>query len=255
MRPGRESTSRPYPGASPVPVRYSLRLRLPLLMSVLLVVVVTTCLWAAYREVEATLVGTAGDRAKGAAAQVANLIGRSTQSGMDNLRRIAMDADVRRYLHTPTEDTRDVTRARLASLATSGAKRIELWDVAGSRVLEVSIPAAPVSDADSVELPKATGPPGLGLNPLQAVQNVVFTDSAAEVLPATAAADQTPPARLGYVVVRSTLSVNPPGALGRLVGEDAVIRDRKHGRWHMDRLVARRAGASCRSHPRWRRGI
>jgi hypothetical protein len=52
----------------------SLRLRLPLLISVLLVAVVTTFLWAAYREVEATLIHAGGERAKGAADQVAHLI-------------------------------------------------------------------------------------------------------------------------------------------------------------------------------------
>src|ERR1700730_8324783 len=100
-------SSRPRPGASPVPARHSLRVRLPLLVSVLLVAVVATFLAAAYREVEVTLVGAGGERARAAADQVANLIGRSTQAGMENLRGVAADADVRRYLQNPTDGTRE----------------------------------------------------------------------------------------------------------------------------------------------------
>jgi PAS domain S-box-containing protein len=203
--------------------RHSLRLRLPLLISALLVAVVTILLWGAYREVEATLVRAWGDRARGAADQVANLLARPTQAGLENLRRVAADAAVRRYLQDPTDGTREATRARLAPLATAGVRAIDLWNANGSRLLNISLPAT-VPGALPVVLPAAARPPAVGLNALQEKNNVVFTDSAAEVWGEPFSADQAvTSARLGYVVVRSTLSVNPPGALGRLVGVDAVI--------------------------------
>src|SRR5206468_6124876 len=66
--------SRRRSGDSPLSARYSIRVRLPLLISALLAGTVATFLWAAYREVEATLVRAGTDRAEGAAVQVANLL-------------------------------------------------------------------------------------------------------------------------------------------------------------------------------------
>ena len=204
--------------------RHSLRLRLPLLISTLLVVVVAAFLWATYREVEATLVGAGGDRAKGAADQVANLIGRGPQAGIENLRRVAADADLRRYLRNPTDATRDAALARLASLASASVRGIELWDAGGSRLLDVPIPVA-VSKATPVVLPKTTRPFATGVNALQAVDHVVFADSTAEIREeASSAGQSSTSAVLGYLVVRGTLSVNPPGILGHLVGGDAGIK-------------------------------
>jgi signal transduction histidine kinase/CheY-like chemotaxis protein len=199
----------------------SLRVRLPLVISLLLVAAVTTFLWAAYREVEATLARGGGDRARVAAAQVASLIGRSAQAGIESLRSVAAQRDIREFLRAPTDETRDAARARLAPLATGGVRRIELWSVAGSRVLDVSIPT-PASG--EVRLPEITAPPAVGFNKVQDVSNVVFADSSAEIVDEPSSAeDAKTSTRLGYVVVRSILSVSPPGLLGRLVGRDAVI--------------------------------
>ena len=218
------STARRRPDDSPPAARHSLRLRLPLLISALLVAVVAPFLWAAYRQVEATLVRAGGERARGAADQVANLVERSSRAGLEGLRRVAADPDVRRYVQNPTDAGRDAARARMASLAQGGVRRVELWSAAGSRLLDVSVPEATVPGVAPVVFPPSTRPPAVGFNALQAAGNAVFTDTAAEIWaeppPASQAAAS---ARLGHLVVRSTLSVNPPGALGRLVGGDAVI--------------------------------
>ena len=218
------STARRRPDDSPPNARHSLRLRLPLLISALLVAVVAPFLWAAYRQVEATLVRAGGERARGAADQVANLVERSSRAGLEGLRRVAADPDVRRYVQNPTDAGRDAARARMASLAQGGVRRVELWSAAGSRLLDVSVPEATVPGVAPVVFPPSTRPPAVGFNALQAAGNAVFTDTAAEIWaeppPASQAAAS---ARLGHLVVRSTLSVNPPGALGRLVGGDAVI--------------------------------
>jgi signal transduction histidine kinase len=205
----------------PLPASQSLRVRLPLLITALLVVVVSTFLWVAHREVEATLVRAGGQRATSAADQVASLIERSSMAGMDNLRRVVTDESIRRYLRHPTDDARDEALARLAPLAAAGARGIELWSAAGSRLLDVPIRTAP--GAAPVVLPPATYPQAAGFNTLHAVGDAVFTETVADIRDEPLPAGRAEAALLGYVVVRSTLSVTPAGALGRLVGADAVI--------------------------------
>jgi PAS domain S-box-containing protein len=203
--------------------RHSLRVRLPLLISTLLVVVATIFLWGAYREVEATLVRMGGERARGAADQVATLISRSSLSSMESLHRAAADADVARYLQNPTDDARDAARARLAPLATPGIRSIELWSAAGSPVLTVPIPAVDVRGAALIELPAMPRLPPSGFNNFQAANDLLFHDTATEVPGERRTGQPSMPDRLGYIVVRSTISETPPGALGRLIGVDAVI--------------------------------
>src|ERR1700704_5284579 len=120
-------TARSRSAASPILARHSPRVRLPLLISLLLVAVVATFLWAANREVEATLVRAGSNRAKGAADQVADLMARPAQVGIESLGRVAAGAAVRRYLLDPTDDTRDAARAQLIQLAATGRRRIQLW--------------------------------------------------------------------------------------------------------------------------------
>src|SRR5260221_14679354 len=97
-----------------MPPLQSLRLRLPLLITALLIVVVSTFLWVTYREGEVTLVRAGGGRATSAAGQVANLIERSARAAMENLRRAAAEPAVRQNLPNPRADTRDAARTRLA---------------------------------------------------------------------------------------------------------------------------------------------
>src|SRR5260221_9059674 len=204
-----------------MPPLQSLRLRLPLLITALLVVVVSTFLWVTYREVEATLVRAGGGRATRAAGQVANLIERASQAAMETLRGAAGEPAVRQYLQHPTDDTRDAARTRLAPLATAAVLGIELWSAAGSRLLD--LPGAAAARAAPVVLPPATRPLAAGFNALEAVGNVVVTATAAEILDEPSPAGRAVAMPLGYLVTRSTLSVTPVGALNSLVGADAVI--------------------------------
>jgi signal transduction histidine kinase/CheY-like chemotaxis protein len=202
----------------------SLRVRLPLAISALLAAVVIIFLWAAYLEVEATLIRAGDDRARAAAGQVAGLIARSSQARMEGVRLVAADPDVSRVAQTQTDVTRDQARARLAALVADGILAVEVWSEAGSRVLDIASPIAGGPSAMAVVLPPTTRPSTPGFGRLQSGGNIVFSDSATEIPgePSSAGAAGTP-ARLGFVVVRSTLSVNPPGILGRLVGGDAII--------------------------------
>ena len=101
----------------PRAARHSLRVRLPLLITGLLLATIAIFLWAAYREVEATLIRAGLERARIAADQVASLLRQPTAAGMDNFRRMAAETDIRRYLQAPADATRDAAaRARLAAL-------------------------------------------------------------------------------------------------------------------------------------------
>src|SRR5687768_8865910 len=78
--------------SSSLPRRYALRWRLPFFASLLIATVLATFLWAAYRRVEATLVGAAGARAQTAADQVAGLL--DARRSVEELRRLATDTSV-----------------------------------------------------------------------------------------------------------------------------------------------------------------
>src|ERR1700758_5225783 len=112
---------------------HSLRWRLPVLIATLIAVVLFTFLWAAYQTVRTTVIRAAGDRAQRAADQVASLL--DGRRSIDQMSRIAVDADLRRYLQQPTEETRELARKRLSVIAQPGPRRVELWDAAGARVI------------------------------------------------------------------------------------------------------------------------
>src|SRR5689334_3917949 len=95
--------------------RHSLRWRLPLIVSTLIAVVLGTFLWAAYRRVELTLVHAAGERAQGAADQVASML--DAQRSTDQLRQLSTDSDLRRFLLMRTEEARLSAKKRMTALA------------------------------------------------------------------------------------------------------------------------------------------
>src|SRR5437867_1723783 len=66
-----------------------LRVRLPLLITAVVITVLATFLGFAYRAVERVSVGATGDRAQGAADQLATLMAQSTQQRVTEIRRVA----------------------------------------------------------------------------------------------------------------------------------------------------------------------
>jgi PAS domain S-box-containing protein len=218
----------------PVAARYSLRWRLPLLISCLIALVLATFLWAAYDRVEATLVRAAGERAQGAADQVSSLLdGRRT---LQQLRQLSVDPHLRRFLETRSDDAREAARARLMALGGTAPRRFEVWDAAGALLLEISIPGASTTAGDGVAkvLPPGSPPSVAGISALQGSGDTVFLDTVAELRREEPAAAQASPAgRLGYARIRSTFVENPPGIFSRLVGPDALVRigNRTGGVW------------------------
>lgn len=202
--------------------RHSLRWRLPVLISALIALVVLTFLWAAYRTVETTLMRAGGERAQGAADQVASLL--DAQQAIAQLQRAATDAVLRDYLQSRTDASHEAALKRLNLLATSGPRTIGVWDDAGVRLLEISVPGAAAGGLVPRVLPPTPRPTESGMSALQASDGIVFSDMVAEIRAGNSPAEQTGASgRLGYLAVRSTFSVSPPGIIGRLVGQDAVV--------------------------------
>jgi PAS domain S-box-containing protein len=194
------------------------------MISGLIALVVATFLWVAYRRVEATLERTSGERAQGAADQIANLL--DGQRTTEQLQQLRVDPDLRRFLKTRTDDAREAARARLAALSGTAPRRVELWDGAGSRLLEVVRTGIADGRAIAKALPPAAAPSAGGIGALQGSADTVFTDTVVEILDdAQGASPPVAPARrLGYLLIRSTFVETPPGIFSRLVGRDAAVR-------------------------------
>jgi signal transduction histidine kinase/CheY-like chemotaxis protein len=198
----------------PVEARHSIRWRMPVLISLLVASVVFTFLWMAYRSIETTLVQAGGERAQIAADQVASLV--TQDRSVEQLRRIGSDAPVRAYLQLQAADTREAARRRLEAVSQTAPRRIELWDNTGNRLIDISTPRPDAAEAVA-ELPAGSRPLGPGVGPLQVIDNVTFSEIVADI----SSESGTP---LGFLVMRATFNVSPPGIIQRLIGRDALIK-------------------------------
>src|SRR2546428_13308485 len=92
------------------PSWHSLRLRLPLVISVFIAAVLTTFLLVAFRQVESALLQAGGARAQGAADQLATLLTQSTQQRLADIeraaRRLAGLPDLQKSHRTPPAGAR-----------------------------------------------------------------------------------------------------------------------------------------------------
>ena len=134
------SQLRPKTGDAPPSARYSLRWRLPLLVSSLVVGVLAVFVWAAYREVEQTLVSAGAERAQGAADQLGTLMAQSARSRLLALRQVASDPALVRYLQHPVDQTDVSVRRRLTTLVTTGHQVIVLWSAVGEPMVAITAP-------------------------------------------------------------------------------------------------------------------
>jgi signal transduction histidine kinase len=207
----------PLHDVAPLAPGHSLRWRLPVLVCGLVALVLVTFLWAAYQRVEATLVQAAGERASTVAEQVSNLL--DGQRAVDQLRQLSADSTLRRFLEVRSDDARQAAHTRLTALAGASPRRIELWDAAGSRLLEITSPVRSGTATISPNVLPPGAPPFVpGIRGLQQSGGVVFSDGVAEMREASSTGGP-----LGYLLIRSTFSENPPGIFSRLVGRGAAV--------------------------------
>jgi signal transduction histidine kinase len=207
------SQLRPQSGDAPPSARHSLRWRLPLLVSSLIAGVLAVFVWAAHREVERTLVSAGAERAQGAADQLATLLAQSARQRLAELRRVARDPQLARYLQNPADQTDVNVRACLATLDTPGRQVLALWSAAGDPLLVIATP-----DEASDMAPTEPPPRVQGVRLLETRTREVFSETL-EPVPGSAGA---PP--LGYLALRRPVSMSPTSEmLNRLVGGGAVV--------------------------------
>jgi signal transduction histidine kinase len=207
------SQLRPLSGDAPPSARYSLRWRLPLLVSSLIAGVLAVFVWAAYREVERTLVLAGSERAQGAADQLGTSLSEPTRSRMLALRSVASDPVLVPYLERPADETGVGVRARLTTLVTPGRQVVVLWNAAGKPLLTVTTP-----DEASDMAPTSPPPPSRPVRLLQTSQQAVF----AEMIEPVPSPTGGPP--LGYLTIRRPVTLSPaPEILNRLVGGGARV--------------------------------
>jgi len=182
-------------------------------LGVLLAVFLAT----AYYEVERAVVRTAALRSRSATDFLAGLLTQSAQQRAELLRRTAADAAIINFLSRPGEPSGPAQQA-LARLP--GARRAELWNASGQRVLESVDPAG-------ASIPAATAIPTV-YNAIKVADGTVFSESVEPVR-----ADGADTAAIGHVLVRTGVAVSPPGIIERLVGTDAVVYlgDAKGSAW------------------------
>ena len=208
----------------------SLRLRLPLLIALLFVGVLSTYLFFSYREIRADLIDAAGGRAQGAADQIAGLFALSTQQRIDRLARVAADPSVLAFIRQGTAQSRAQVIARFESEAEPAPQRFELWTRDGTRLLDMQVSGTRTNGPEP-EIPSGAAPTSVGIKPLRSVDGRLVSSDWVNAVVDSAAADASTP--LGFLVYRSTFSVTPPGILRQLVGDDArvAIGNQTDGVW------------------------
>lgn len=195
-----------------------MRWRLLLSISAMIVGVIVVYLWVAYREVEATLVQASGDRAQNAAGQLARLFEQSAQQSVEELRLMAADPEVQGYLQEPTPGKRPAVIRRLSQRRSTAPRRVEVWAESGARLLDIELStsrqdAPPTVPPGALSIPRTPGVRGF-----QVADGLVYSEWVAEIVSGAPTSN-----RLGFLIVRSTIALDPPGILNRLIGVDAAI--------------------------------
>lgn len=207
-----------------LPRRDSLRWRLPVLSFALIIVVLGAFLWAAYEEVEHTLIEAGQARAQAAADQLANLLAPSLRQRTVDLRRVAGDPALRRFLVDQNEATRRAAETSLRRLVTSGQYVTELWDRHDTRLMAIA--NAPTTEAT---FPPASAPVGDGLRLARRGQGPVVSDLTERIQPDDV---RRPESHVGYLVLRRPVSTSPTDVLNKLVGGGARVElGGKSGSW------------------------
>lgn len=190
--------------------------RLPLLITLLLIVAIAALAAGAYRAVEGTLVDAAEARLEASVRQLGSLLSESAAQRQGEVAATAADPALRTYLADPGPATREAAIAALSGpLDESQTMAAELWSAAGRLVLATHPEAQPAATATIGRRP----PVGPGLTTIRVEQGVAFYGMAA---PVAGVAQGGEPA--GWVVVRRNLSsAGAAELLSGLIGPEARL--------------------------------
>jgi signal transduction histidine kinase len=199
----------------------SIRRRLPLLISALLLAVVGAFSWAAYGVVEHALTIAATEQVHGASARLATLLDESARRMRADTRRVAADSAVQRYVERPDPATEGAARRTLErlQLGTPQLVGMELRDARGTLLIGTT-PRAAAAGAN-VPNARATIDSVLragGVGPLVATGGTVRYEV---VSPVIRSGGDT----VGYVVQLRTLMSSGQGAqaISQLIGAEASL--------------------------------
>lgn len=206
-------------GGDRPPFWHSLRWRIPASFGTLIVLILASFLWTVHGEVERTLVGAGAERAEVAARELAGTLSRSMRAVTEGSARLGADAAVREYLVEPAPRTRAAAREALASGMTPGARRYELWDSAGSLVLEIATSGSE-SSAGIRTFPPGAPPGYLGASRIRASGEFHYFDIVTEIRDSTA--PDTP--LLGHLRRFGQFTASAGSPVQRLLGQAAVLK-------------------------------
>ena len=199
-------------GDAPPSARYSLRWRLPLLVSSLVAGVLALFVWAAHREVEQTLIASGAERAQAAADQLAALLAEPTRHRLAAYETLAADPAVVRLLRHADGTGSDAIQQRLTKAVGDEREVLTLWTADGP-LMTVAGPGAPHG------LPNDRPPPFEERITLQEHGGVIFSETVRPIR--TGEAQRAP---IGALVARRPVSTSPaPEILNRLVGSGARV--------------------------------
>ena len=198
----------------------SLRRRLPLVISLFLVVIVGAGGTASYLTVRRTVLDTAGGRLQTNARQWAQLLGPGLLQRLEDARRAAADPVLRRRLGASDAETTAAAQQRLVALlaAPPPSVSVELWNAAGARVAHAFAGPGPEGPSFS---PDATfePPKAAGITPLGVHGDVIYSAYVAEVKPPGGGAP------IGFLVFRRrAASPTAAGTISRLIGAGNALR-------------------------------
>jgi PAS domain S-box-containing protein len=197
--------------------RHSLSWRLTITIILIGVTVMLLFAGAAYRVVEMALMRTSGDRAQRVAADLAEMLGRAMQQSREDLRLLASRTEVRDFVLHPDSSTFPADlNARLNATPIPGVRQVAIWDDKGTRIFDL-IRKAP--GFQNEVLPEATPPAHVGFAPLKVAGDFTFTDIAEEIRDGSSVDAR----RIGYFLVRSSVTPNSNRDVSRLMGPNARL--------------------------------
>ncbi len=209
----------------------SLRRRLPLIISLFLVVIVGAGGTASYLQVRQSVLDAARGRLQSNARQWGQILATGMAQRLEEARRAAASPVLQRRLIADDPATDAAARQQLQTLLASAPANlsVELWDASGRQI-------AAAVDPDGAEGPgfpagaTFTAPRATGIQPLGALGTVLYTEHVAEVKPPAGASG----AGGGFVVFRRRAASPAAGqAIGRLIGVGNALRlgSRTNGVW------------------------
>ena len=197
--------------------RNSIRWRLPLISGVFVAVLLSAFLWAAYREVEQTLVHAAGMRASAAAQEVAGRLSAALAGAIAAGDAVQHEPAVARFIRQPSEASREpASQALRPDDPAQTLWRYEIWDARGNLLLELANARADTSLLDS--FPMAPPPDGPGVSDFDRSGRFAYFTMVSEI-----GADSAGGGPLGFVRRYGQLT-SAGMSIRRLLGRDAVIK-------------------------------